>query len=251
MSKLFIDKYVPSSLEEFVGNTEIVEQSLNWAKLWKQGKKQKPLLFFGPPGTGKTALAYLIAKLNNWQLFELNASDFRTKEVIERNVQGAAMNASFFGEARLVLLDEVDGLNSRDKGGMQAIATILKESQNPVILTANDVYADKKLSAIRSLVSLLQFKKINYLSINKRLKEICEKNKIEFEEEALKQLAKNSGGDMRSSLTDLQFLSFFGKLSIQSVESLGFKEKSENIARAPPASTHGAFYGRQLRVRGF
>ncbi|MDO8537381.1 MAG: replication factor C large subunit [archaeon] len=229
MSKLFVDKYVPISVEQFVGNNEIVEQSMNWAKAWKEGKKPKPLLLFGPPGVGKTALAYLIAKLNNWQLFELNASDFRTKEVIEKSVHGAAMNASFFGEARLILLDEIDGLSARDRGGNSAIATILKESQNPVILTANDVYADKKLSTIRAMVSLLQFKRINYLSVNKRLKEICAENKIEFEEEALKLLAKNSSGDMRSALTDLQLLSFFGKISQESVASLGFKERSENI----------------------
>lgn len=229
MSRLFVDKYVPLSLEQFVGNNEIVEQALNWAKAWKEAKNPKPLLLFGPPGVGKTALAYLIAKLNNWQLFELNASDFRTKDVIEKSVQGAAMNASFFGEARLILLDEVDGLSARDKGGSQAIAQILKESQNPVILTANDVYGDRKLSTIRSMVSLLQFKRINYLSINKRLKEICAENNIEFEEEALKLLAKNSAGDMRSALTDLQLLSFFGKISQESVSSLGFKERSENI----------------------
>ena len=228
-SQLWTEKYFPSNLPEFIGNSEVVEKAISWSREWKKGKKEKPLLLYGPTGTGKTALAYLLAKINKWGIFELNASDFRTKEIIEKVAGGAALNASFSGELRLVLLDEIDGLQSQDRGGMAAIVQIIKQSQHPIILTANDIYSDKKLLPLRSLCSLLQFKRINYLSIAKRLREILEQEKISFEPEAITELAKLSSGDFRSALLDAQTLSLKGNISSENVKELGYREREEDI----------------------
>ncbi len=229
MAELWTEKFSPKNLEEFIGNTDIVQKSLLWSKEWNKNKLQKPLLFFGQTGAGKTALAYLLAKINGWSVFELNASDFRNKDVIERVVSASAMNASFSGEKRLILLDEIDGLNSYDRGAVGAINKIMKETQNPVILTANEVYGNKKLVPLRSTTTFMQFKKINYLSMAKRLKEICKNEEIEFEEDSIELLSKNSAGDMRSALTDLQNICYNKKVSKKDVESLGYREKQEDV----------------------
>lgn len=228
-SELWTEKYFPSNLDEFVGNSEIVSEVEKWADAWNKGKRQVPILLWGQTGAGKTCLAYLIAKLNDWGLFELNASDFRSKEVIDRLVGAAAFNASFSGKKRLILLDEIDGLQSRDRGGAEAILQIMRNSHNPIILTANEIYSDKKLTSIRTVSKTLEFKKINYLSIAKRLREICDKEKIEYDEEAIKVLAKNSGGDFRSALLDLQTLSLGGKIGTDVVNSLGSRERQQKI----------------------
>lgn len=229
MAQIWTDKFFPNRLEEFVGNTEIVKEVELWAKNWGGGKAGKPLLFFGQSGAGKTCLAYLIAGLNDWEVFELNASDFRSKEIIERLAGGAALNSSFSGKKRLVLLDEVDGLQARDRGGAGAIVSILRESKNPVILTANDIYSDKKLAPLRVSCRVLEFKKINYLSMAKRLREILFEQKIVFEEDAVKELAKNSQGDFRSALIDLEVLSTAGKISLDSVKIVGDRLRTEKI----------------------
>ena len=229
MSELWTDKFFPKNLEEFIGNTDLVQKALLWSKQWNQGNKQKPLLLFGQTGSGKTALAYLLAKINSWSIFELNASDFRNKDSIEKIAGAAAMNSSFTGEKRLVLLDEIDGLSSTDRGGAGAITKILKEAQNPVILTANEIYSDKKMLPIRTNCTLMQFKKINYLSMSKRLKEICLEEGIEAEENSIELLAKNSVGDMRSALIDLQTLALNKKISLKDVESLGYRERQEDV----------------------
>jgi replication factor C large subunit len=226
-SYLFTDKYFPKSFDEFIGNVELVEKVVAWANLWNQGKPQKPLLFFGVPGNGKTALALLLAKQMGWQLFELNASDLRDKESIERIAGAASSNSSLSGSKRLILLDEVDGLQSADRGGSSAILSILKSSSNPVVLTANDIYSDKKLAPLRSVCELLEFKKINYLSIAKRLREIASLEGIEFEDDAVKELAKNCSGDFRSALLDLQSLS--PKVTLENVKSLSFRERKEKV----------------------
>ncbi|MBN2126973.1 MAG: replication factor C large subunit [Candidatus Diapherotrites archaeon] len=229
MSELFTEKYFPNSFDEFIGNSEIVVSAQEWAGLWNNNKKQVPLLLWGHTGAGKTCLAQLIAKKFDWDLFELNASDLRSKEVIDKIVSAAAQNTSFSGKKRLILLDEIDGMQSADKGGNTAIASLLKESQNPVILTANEIYGNKKMQGIRLQSKNLEFKKINFLSIAKRLREICAKEKVLFEEEALKELAKNSEGDFRSALLDLQTLCLNKSISLTDIESLGLREHQQKI----------------------
>jgi len=163
MSQLWTEKYFPKNFDEFIGNSEIVDDVERWADNWQKHKKGEALLLFGETGTGKTCLAHMIAKKHDWGLFELNASDLRNKEAIETVAGAAAYNASFSGKPRLVLLDEIDGLQRADRGGSGAIAKIIKQSKNPVILTANDIYANRKLIAIRHMCKTHQFKKINYL----------------------------------------------------------------------------------------
>ncbi len=229
MSELFTEKFFPNNFDEFVGNSDIVNFVKNWAGLWNNGEKQVPLLFWGQTGAGKTCLAHLIAKKFDWDLFELNASDLRSKEVINKVVSAAANNSSFSGKKRLILLDEVDGLQRNDSGGAQAITTLLKDSQNPIILTANEIYGNKKMQFIRLQSKNLEFKKINYLSMSKRLKEICVLEKISFDEEAVKQLAKNSSGDFRSALLDLQTLALNKSIQLSDVDSLGLRERQQKI----------------------
>lgn len=240
MADPWTEKFFPSDFDQFVGNVEIVDFARKWAEDWSAGKKQQPLLLFGPPGTGKTCLAILIAKLFDWQLFELNASDFRTKEVIDRVAGAAAQGASFSGKPRLVLLDEVDGLHGNaDRGGAAAISKILREAQNPVILTANDVYGNQRMLPLRTACKLLQFKKINYLSIAKRLRELLESKGIEFDPEAVKLLARNCAGDFRSTLIDLQVLCISGKIDLEGVNSLGYRERQKDVFKTVEAIFNG------------
>ena len=230
MHELWTDKYFPKSLSEFVGNSEIVRALDSWANEWNSGKQGKPLLLYGQTGSGKTALAHLIARINGWQVFELNASDFRTKEIIERLAGAAALNASFTGKPRLVLLDEIDGLQSSDKGGAAAIVNVLKQSQNPVMLTANEIYSEKKLAPIRAVCTLLEFKKINYLSIANYLKKICNANALAYDDLALAEIAKNCSGDLRSALLDLQTLAISSeRITLQEVSTLSYRERQEKI----------------------
>jgi len=230
MTMLWTEKFFPKDLSQFLGNADIVESVRNWGEQWEQGKNQKPLLFFGATGSGKTCLALLLADYFGWQLFEMNASDTRTKDIIEKVAGSAAQGSSFSGRKRLILLDEVDGLQGNsDRGGVAAINKVIKESRNPVILTANEVYGNQKMLPFRSSCQLVQFKKINYLSIAKRLREILELEKIEFGPEAVKLLAQNCAGDFRSALLDAETLSISGRIDDQAVKSLGYRERQQDI----------------------
>ena len=227
---IFTEKHAPQAFDQFVGNSGLVQTVKDWARAWNEGKSGKPLLFHGPPGVGKTCLALLTAKLSGWQVFELNASDLRNKDVIERLVSAAAFNSSFTGGKRLILLDEVDGLQRADRGGNTAILNVIKQSQNPVILTANKIYTkDRKLDAIKAYCQEMKFTKIMSPSIAKRLREVCEREGIDYDLEVLKALAQNSSGDLRAALLDLQSLSFDQKITLEDLDSGGYREREEDI----------------------
>ncbi len=250
MDMLWTDRFFPKDFTEFVGNSEIVEGVKHWAEQWNKGKMQQPLFLYGSTGTGKTCLAILVAKVFGWQLFEFNASDSRTKDRVEKIAGSASKASSFFGKPRLILLDEVDGLQgTADRGGAAAIAALLKEAKNPVILTANDIYSNQKIAPLRAQCRLLHFKKINYLSIAKRLREICNQEAIEAEPDALQLLAKNCSGDFRSALLDLQTLSLSGNINSEAVQSLGYRERQQDVFKTIEAIFRGKSVGEIRKAR--
>ncbi len=226
---MWTEKYFPDNFGQFIGNSDIAEKTLEWAKKWNAGEKQPPLLLWGQTGSGKTCLAYLVAKQFSWGIVELNSSDLRSKDAVEKIAGTASQNAPMFGSRRLVLLDEVDALTSRDRGGAGAISSIVKNSKNPLILTATDIFSDKSISALRFVCRAFEFKKINYLSIAKRLGEILQGEKVTYDAEAIKELAKNSSGDMRSALLDLETLSYSGKITVDDLKSLSSRERQQKV----------------------
>ena len=243
MSVLWTEKYFPHGEEEFIGNSEIVEKSLEWAGQWNSGAKSPPLLLWGQTGSGKTALAYLIAKKFGWEIVELNSSDLRSKDAIEKVVGAASQNASFFGKKRLILIDEVDALTRTDRGGASAIASVIKESQNPIVLTAIDIFENKSVSALRFICKAFEFKKINYISLANRLGEILALEGVEFDADAIKELAKNSSGDMRSCLLDLQTLSFGGRVAPADVSALSSRERQQKVFSVMKSIFKGTDFG--------
>jgi replication factor C large subunit len=229
MPELWTEKHAPKNWAEFIGNPNVVARIRQWAEAWQQGKKQKPILLYGPVGNGKTTLALLCARMMGWQVFEMNASDFRTRDIIERLAGAASQGASFSGSLRLILLDEVDGLQAQDRGGAEAIAKILRETRNPVILTANDIYANRKLVSIRAHCELLEMKRVHVVQIAKLLQRICIAENVPFEKEAIALLAKRASGDVRAAILDLQTLATRGKITVKAVDELSYREREENI----------------------
>lgn len=70
-------------------------------------------MLVGPPGIGKTTLAYALANEKGYEVLELNASDVRTGERIRQVIGSSMKMGSLFGfRGRIILFDEVDDLMS-------------------------------------------------------------------------------------------------------------------------------------------
>jgi replication factor C large subunit len=211
-SKLMVpwtERFKPNSLQEIVGNYNAALELLEWIKSYLSGKTdKKAVLLYGPPGTGKTLSVHLIAKTLNLELLEMNASDFRTEEIIESIAGGASLQSSLFGKkGKIILFDEVDGISGReDKGGIAAIKKIIEISRFPVVLIANDPW-DPKLKELRELCHMIKFNRIKTPSIVARLKRIAQLAGINAEEGALRRIAEIANGDMRAAINDFQMLS--------------------------------------------
>ncbi|MBI1935727.1 replication factor C large subunit [Candidatus Woesearchaeota archaeon] len=184
-------------------------------------------------GTGKTCSVYAIANELGLEVIEVNSSDFRNAEQINEKVGNAVKQRSLFASGKIILVDEIDGLSGHeDRGGIQAIAKLIEDSPYPIVLTATNPF-ENKFSSLRSKSFMMEFKPLDYMSIFHILKMICGKEKIRFEEDALKALSRRSGGDARSSINDLQALAQEKKeLTKESLVELGERNKTERIMSA-------------------
>lgn len=197
-------KYAPNSLKEFAGNPSVVEEVRTWALLFESGKIQKPLLISGPPGIGKTALAQVLAKEMGWELLELNSSDNRNKNNIEKVIGGAAGFSGLFSRFKLILIDEADNFEGNaDRGGIVTITRIIEESKQPMILTANDIW-DPKLASVRGSCKMIDMRRINKSTIKNVLEKIADEEEIIISNEDIEKISENCDGDLRSAIIDLQ-----------------------------------------------
>jgi replication factor C large subunit len=224
----FVQKYVPKSIKEILSQEEAVSVFLKWVSKWKVGSKA--LLFHGPPGVGKTVLIHAWTQEKNLEFIELNASDWRSASQIQEVLGQSMKQMPLFKKSKVFLIDEVDGIAGReDFGGVGAIIKVIKETRFPVVLIANKPY-DPRLRSLRQYCQLLEFKKIPVFDVERKLDEICAKEKIKVEKEVLHALAKRSQGDLRSAINDFETLSHGKKeIEIEDLEVLGFREREENI----------------------
>lgn len=225
-------KYAPKKREEVRGQDTSVTALHDYVTNFKK-HKGKALLLWGPTGCGKTSSVHAIAKEFGYELIEVNASDFRNKEHIDAIVGNASKQQSLFSKGKIILVDEIDGLSGmQDRGGVSALADLIGGSGFPIICTATNPF-DQKFSTLRKQSRLIEYKALSPTPIVDVLHHIAEQEKLQYEEEELRNLARHAGGDLRAAITDLQTLSQEkGSLTKQDVDELGQREQTENIISA-------------------
>ena len=225
-----INDHKPKKLSEVQGQDSALAELKKYVEHYRPGSKA--LLLYGPSGNGKTCAVHALANELGREIVEVNASDVRNKESIHALLGSAIKQHSLFFKGKIILVDEIDGVSGQeDRGGVSAIAELIQESGFPIVMTANDPF-DKKFAPIRKKAELLEFHALNYLSIYNVLKSIAKKEKIEYDDEALKCLARSVGGDLRAAINDLQTLSNEKRLTKEDLASLSEREQRESIMQA-------------------
>src|SRR3989344_2558995 len=190
---MLLNKYKPKSLNEIIGQNSAI------SKLRKAVNEKRPVLIYGVPGIGKSSSVYALAKDLGYEIMEVNASDYRNKEQIYEKVGSSARQASLFSKGKIILIDEIDGLNNKDRGAITEIVSILKETEHSVVIIGNDIW-DSKFKELRKECELIQFDKLNYMDILKILKDILNKEGKDIEDNYLRKIAVNCKGDGRSAI---------------------------------------------------
>jgi replication factor C large subunit len=225
---MWVKKYAPKSLSEYVNQKDAVAKFVRWYNTWKEHRK--PCLLHGPPGVGKTSLVYAFAHERGLEVIELNASDFRDAASIKRVLSSAVTQKSLFARGKIFLIDEVDGIAGReDKGGVAELVKLVPEARNPIVFTANDAW-DPKLKPIRDISEMIELKKLSVKDVEKKLFEILRKEGIYAEFAAVKQIAARNEGDLRGAINDLETVARGKKrVTLKDLEVLGFREREHNI----------------------
>ncbi|MEM5830039.1 MAG: replication factor C large subunit [Candidatus Aenigmatarchaeota archaeon] len=228
---LWVVKYRPKSLKEFVNQKEAIEKFLQWYKNWKNTKKAA--LLYGPPGIGKSCFVEAFARDNNLELIQLNASDKRDATSL-RNILGNSSKAmSIWKKGKIFLIDEVDGISTReDKGAVKELIEIINESKFPIVLTANDPF-DPKLKPLREACELIEFKRLNVFDVEKKLIEILEKEGIKYDRSVVREIAARNNGDLRGAINDLEIVARNKKeIKREDLEILGYRDRESQIFEA-------------------
>ena len=206
MPKEWAERYRPKTLAEVVGNPAATKQLKSWAQQWLEGiPEQRAVLLHGPAGVGKTSTAHALATDMNWEVIELNASDQRTADVIERVAGSASRMSTLNGisSKRLIVLDEADNMHgTSDRGGAKAIGDIIKSTGQPIVLIANDAYGIP--SSVRSSSLDIKFNALQARSMIPALKEIANNEDLICGVGIIEKIAENADGDLRSAINDLQ-----------------------------------------------
>src|SRR3990167_3790625 len=96
----WVERYRPKKFSEIKGQDIAIEKAQNFIRNFKFGKKSA--ILYGPPGTGKTTIAHAIAAETNSEIFELNASDFRSMEKLQQILRPAMEQQSLAKKGKII-----------------------------------------------------------------------------------------------------------------------------------------------------
>ncbi len=232
-SQPWTSRYSPKTIKDVAGNEQSIRQLRDWIKSWDTGTpKQKAVFLYGPPGIGKTCSVIAIANELGLDLLEVNASDFRTKKKLEALIGRSIMQRiTITGKKRLILFDEMEGVSGvQDRGGIAAIAKMIKTSRVPIVMIAasiGEAWEDKFRSLV-DLSLLIEYDPVPWNEVCKKINIIMADLGIKIDDDVVEILADKCGGDLRSTINDLESISR-GKTHVTNsdTEKMGYRDRKD------------------------
>ena len=256
--KLWTVKYAPTNLTQICGNKGAVTKLKNWLTNWENNKKlgfknagrdgtgiYRSAMLYGPPGIGKTTAAHIVAKELGYDVLEQNASDVRSKSLLNAGVKNALDNMSvvgFFktredktdsnGKKFVIIMDEVDGMSGGDRGGVGQLAAFCRKTQTPMILICNERNLPKMRPFDRTCLDI-QFRRPDANSVKARLMTIAIREGFKLDPNIIDKLVQTTRGDIRQIINLLSTISKTTKtIGHENINQIS-KAWEKNIALKP------------------
>lgn len=205
----WVEKYRPKKIDDIVSHQNIVKSIREFIN----SKSLPHLLFYGPPGCGKTSMIMSCAneiygKDIDYMIRRLNASNERGIEIVRTTIKNFVnTETSFFANAnlkntfKLVILDEIDSMTMEAQGMLRQIIDSTSMTTR-FCLICNYVY--KIHPALQSRCTNFRFSPLNPDDMKKRIIDISKDQSITIDNDSVDTIIKISKGDMRISINTLQ-----------------------------------------------
>ncbi|CDO93594.1 unnamed protein product [Kluyveromyces dobzhanskii CBS 2104] len=238
-NKLWTTKYAPTDLKQLCGNKGAIQKLNSWLQTWDTKKKpdMRAVMLSGPPGIGKTTAAHLVAKSLGYDVLEKNASDVRSKGLLNASVKFALDHKSVIGMFKsisgedsskngkrfVIIMDEVDGMSGGDRGGVGQLAQFCRKTNTPMILICNERNLPKMRPFDRSVLDI-PFRRPDAQAVKARLMTISMREKFKLDPNVIDRLVSVTRGDIRQIINLLSTVTTTSK----SIGSDNIKSLSDN-----------------------
>ncbi len=201
--KPLADRMRPQSFDDVVGQKHLVSKNGILRRLIESSRIPN-MVFFGPPGTGKTTVANIIASSSGMQLYKLNATTASLSDV--KDVIAQTDNL-FSDSGTLLYLDEIQYFNKKQQ---QSLLEFMENGKITLIAstTENPYYC--VYNALLSRSSVFEFKSVTPTDCVPTLKRALKLLNEDFndsktaDDKILESIAEVAGGDVRMSIGILE-----------------------------------------------
>ena len=240
---MWVEKYRPTELSDLVDQVTIRQR----LTLLLQKKAQLPhLLFAGPPGSGKTTTAMIIARQllgDRWRDYtlSLNASDERGIDTVRQRIKTFARFTDRVEGVpfRLVILDEADETTSDAQTALRRIMEDNSEHTRFVLICN---YSSGIIEPLQSRCAIFRFQRLDEASVTDHLKSIAKKEKLKPTGDAVfGAIYEATQGDLRQAINLMQAASASGDLTTESVKSVSGASVKSRVADIIRTALDGQF----------
>ena len=218
---LWVEKYRPSKLEDYVGNEHLKSKVAGYL----ESGDITHLLLYGKAGTGKTTLAKLIVNSVDCDYMIINASDENNVDTVRNKVKNFASTIGF-RQSKIIILDEFDYMTPN----AQAILRNLMETFSKhcrFILTCN--YVEKVIEPIQSRCQTFQIVPPTKKDVAIQISKILNSEGVKFEVKDLVPIIDSAYPDIRKIINTCQLNSIKGELKVDTQNLLENDYKTKII----------------------
>ncbi|MGC8823305.1 MAG: replication-associated recombination protein A [Bacteroidales bacterium] len=223
------DRMRPRTLDEYVGQEHLVGKNAPLRKIIESGNIPS-MIFWGPPGVGKTTLAQLIASASQRAFFTLSAVHSGVKEV--REAIERSEKQRFFGGAPILFIDEIHRFSKSQQD------SLLHAVEKGIIVLIGATTENPSFEVISPLLSRCQVFVLNPLSdeqlkilLRRAIDEDLQLKHMQIQLQETEALLRISGGDARKLLNALEIVvQASGGNAIVITDSLVQETIQKNIA---------------------
>lgn len=218
----------PKTLDEYIGQSHLVGKDKPLRKAI-ENKQVFSMIFWGPPGVGKTTLAKIIARENNRDFYELSAVSAGKKDIREIVQQAEANQQNLLSsyQSPILFLDEIHRFN---KAQQDYLLPFVEDGTLILIGATTENPSFEVISALLSRTRVFVLKKLS----EEELLQIIKNTKQKIGKQATDWLIKYANGDARKLLTILDnTLLLYGDLKLESLkntiqsQNLNYDKKGE------------------------